>query len=179
MGSNSLVKKIFVLGFLLVVLTGIFIWQGNGFSQGYFDWLKTGILRANPFKTNVNPGTELSKDSGLDLSDVNLEEITADKTDSEQEQPASTESLSGEAKEESAEAATEVESTESTESKEETIGIGGPIPSEELEQEIVVAQNQMTLEEIAQEVNRIAQEVERIDKEVQELINLSGQKINE
>ncbi|MDP2910463.1 MAG: hypothetical protein Q8N58_01605 [bacterium] len=157
MASNSLGKKIFVLGFLLVVLVGIFIWQGNSFSQGYFDWLKTGILRANPFKTNINPGTELSKDSGLDLSDVNLEEIVADEIGQGQEQKQEV----------------------IKESKEEIIGIGGPIPSEELEQEIVVAQNQMTLEDIAQEVNRIAQEVERIDKEVQELINLSGQKINE
>ncbi|OGZ18207.1 MAG: hypothetical protein A2V72_02205 [Candidatus Nealsonbacteria bacterium RBG_13_37_56] len=161
MASNSLGKKIFVLGFLLFVLFGIFIWQGNSFSQGYFDWLKTGISRINLLKTSINPGIELSKDSGLDLSEVNLEEIIADRNDSEEEQPAS------------------AASDAATAGEEEIIGIGGPVPSEELEQEILVVKRQMTLEEIQQEVNRIAQEVERIDKEVQELINLSGQKINE
>ena len=166
MASNSLGKKIFVLGFLLFVLFGIFIWQGNSFSQGYFNWLKTGISRINPLKTNVSPGTELSKDSGLDLSNVNLEQIAGNGTGQEQEQKQKQKEI---IKEEKAVA----------EEEKEIAGIGGPIPSEELEKEIVVAQNQMTLEDIAQEVNRIAQEVERIDKEVQELINLSGQKINE
>jgi len=163
MASNSLGKKIFVLGFLLFVLFGIFIWQGNSFSQGYFNWLKTGISRINPLKINVSPEIELSKDSGLDLSGVNLEEIIADRNDSEEEQeqePAFV-PLSG------------------TTAGEEIIGIGGPMPSEELEQEILVVQRQMTLEEIQQEVNRIAQEVERIEKEVQELIVLNEQKINE
>jgi len=178
MASNSLGKKIFVLGFLLFVLFGIFIWQGNSFSQGYFNWLKTGISRINPLKTNVSPGIELSKDSGLDLSEVNLEEIIADRNDSEEEQeqePASVPPAGGA----TAGLPAFVPLSGTTAGEEEIIGIGGPVPSEESEQEILIVQRQMTLEEIQQEVNRIAQEVERIDKEVQELINLSGQKINE
>lgn len=173
MASNSLAKKIFVLGFLLIVLIGIFIWQGNGLSQGYFDWLKTGILRANPFKTNISPEIELSKDSGLDLSNINLEEIIINKTEQEEEQ----EQEQGKEKEPSS--AQPFEEDGASEGKGEIIGIGGPVPSEELEQEIVAVQNQMTLEEIQQEVNRITQEVERIEKQVQELINLSGENINE
>jgi hypothetical protein len=174
MAPNSLGKKIFVLGFLLVVLIGIFIWQGNDFSQGYFDWLKTGVSRINPLKTSISPGIELSKDSGLDLSNVNLEKIITNKTDSEEEQeqeeePAFDESLlTGKPASAASDAATAGE--------EEIVGIGGPVPSEELEQEIVVVQDQMTLKEIQQEVNRIAQEVERIQGQVQELIALSRQK---
>ena len=171
MASNSLGKKIFVLGFLLFVLFGIFIWQGNGLSQGYFNWLKTGISRINPLK---NSEIELGKDSGLDLSGVNLEEIIADRNDSGEEQeqePAFAPDGATAGKPASAESFSEA--------KEEVIGIGGPMPSEELEQEILIVQRQMTLGEIQQEVNRIAQEVERIEKEVQGLIVLNEQKINE
>jgi len=165
MPSNSSGKKIFVLGFLLFILIGIFVWQSKDLSQGYFDWLKTGIARINPLKTSLYPEIELNKDSGLDFSEVNLEELITERNEQEQSFSVSLSEISV-----------------SEEGEEEIIGIGEEsAPSEELEQEIVVVQNQdqMTLEEIQQEVDRIAQEVERIDKQVQELIALSGEKINE
>ena len=153
MTSNNLFKKIFVLIFLLAVLAAIFIWQGNGFSQGYLGWLRTGMARLNPFDKMIGPELELAEDSGLDLSNVNIEEIITEQSESIDE-----EIIEEDIKESLPEDPVLIED-------EVIIGIGGPV-----EPIIVVSEKKMTLEEIEQEVNRITKEVERIDKDIQTLV---------
>jgi hypothetical protein len=167
MASNNLAKKIFVLIFLLAVLVAIFIWQGNGFSRGYLSWLKTGIAKVNPFDRMIGPELELAKDSGLDLSEVNIEEIIADQPEAPKEEKIEEASLE--------EVVIEDQEREEEEpqvlGEEVIIGIGGPIEPI-IEDPVVISEKKMTLGEIEQEVNRITKEVDRIDKDVQALVAL-------
>lgn len=157
--SKRLGKKFIVLGFLLVVLVGIFLWQNKDFGNGYLNWLKTGILNINPFDKMMGPELQLSEDSGLNLSDVDIESLMAEKSKPSEEKPSF---------------------AEATDGKEEIIeGIGGPIEGYLPIEELVIAKKQMTLEEIEQEVNRIAKEVERIEKDVQALVVLHELKRDE
>ena len=159
MASNNLVKKTFVLIFLLAVLIAIFIWQGNGFSQDYLGWLGTGLARLNPFDIMIGPELELAEDSGLDLSNVNIEEMIIEQSESTEE------SIEEKVEETSAEES--LVSKYEISKEEVIIGIGGPVESV-----IVVSENKMTLEDIEQEINRITKEVERIDENVQSLVAL-------
>lgn len=172
MASNNLAKKIFVLIFLLAVLVAIFIWQDNGFSRGYLSWLKTGIIKYNPFNKMIGPELKLAEDSGLDLSNVNIEEIIADQPEAPKEEKIEEVSL----EEVVVEDQEEREEEETQGLKEEVIiGIGGPVESiieEPAKEIIVVSEKMMTLREIEQEVGRITREVDRIDKDVQALVAL-------
>lgn len=163
MASNNLVKKTFVLIFLLAVLIAIFIWQGNGFSQDYLGWLGTGLARLNPFDIMIGPELELAEDSGLDLSNVNIEEMIIEQSESIEE--STEESIEEKVEETSAEEP--LVSKDEIPKEEVIIGIGGPVESV-----IVVSENKMTLEDIEQEINRITKEVERIDENVQSLVAL-------
>ena len=131
-------KDFLFLILLLVIVFGVLFWQNPETVVFYFDKIKAGI----------SPQLELSQDSGLDLSEINIESLFKD------EEPAFTEVFVDED------------------------GIGGPLIGElpeieeTLEKEIVVLGKKLTLEEIEQEVNRVAKEVERIDKEVQILVAL-------
>jgi len=141
-------KDYIFLILLLVIISGALLWQNPDTVELYFDKVKAGI--------SLN--LKLSEDSGLDLSEINIERLfEADKEDEDEEL-----------------ALTEVFISEED-------GIGGPLIGELLEQdvlkqetkqEVVVLEKKSTLEEIEQEVNRIAKEVERIDKEVQILVVL-------
>ena len=163
MASNNLAKKIFVLIFLLVVLVAIFVWQGNSFKQGYLSWLKTGIAKVNPFNRMIGPELELAKDSGLDLSEINIKEIIADQPEALEEEKIEETPLEEVVIIEDQEE--EKEEEEVQELREEVIiGIGGPKES--------IIEDPITLEEIEQEVNRITKEVDRIDKDVQALVAL-------
>lgn len=130
-------KDFIFLILLLVIVVGVLFWQ----NPQIFSKLKAIVV----------PELEFAEDSGLDLSEINIESLIV------QEEPAFTEVSAGE----------------------EENGIGGPLigelleGEETLEQEVVVMKKQLTLEEIEQEVNRIAKEVERINKEVQILVALS------
>jgi len=142
MDSKILNKDSFFLILLLVIVAGVFLWQNP---EVAFDKIKAMI----------GPKISLSEDSGLDLSEINIENLLGEE---EQEEFTFAEVSAGE---------------------EEENKIGGsligelPGGEETSEQEIVVLEKNLTLEEIQQEVNRIAEEVERIDKEVQILVALS------
>lgn len=154
MYNETMNKDFIFLILLLVVVFGVLFWQNPGTIDFYFDKIKAVMA----------PKLELSEDSGLDLSDVNIESFFED--DEKKEESAFTFdgiTLGGEP------AFTEVSAGEE--------GIGGPLigelPGEQaVEKEVVVLENKPTLEEIEQEVNRVAGEVERIDKEVQILVAL-------
>ncbi len=148
-------KDFIFLILLLVIVSGVLFWQNPETVGFYFDKVKAGI----------SPKLELSEDSGLDLSEVNIESLF------EQD----------EKKEESAFALERVTLDEEpvlTEVSADEDGIGGPLigelleMEETLEKEVVVLEKKLTLEEIEQEVNKVAEEVERIDKEVQILVAL-------
>ena len=169
MASNNLAKKIFVLIFLLAVLAAIFVWQGNGFSRGYLSWLKTGIVKHNPFNKMIGPELKLAEDSGLDLSNVNIKEIIAEQPESveENEEGSLSEELVVEGEDE--------DIGDEDIGDEVIIGIGGPtepIIEEPAKEVIVISEKRMTLKEIEQEVSRITREVDRIDKDVQALVAL-------
>jgi len=139
-------KDFLFLILLLVIIAGVLLWQNP---EVAFDKIKAMI----------GPKISLSEDSGLDLSEINIENlITQIEEEEGQEEPVL---------------------TELSIDKEEENGIGrsliGELPGgeETSEQEIIVLEKNLTLEEIQQEVNRIAEEVERIDKEVQILVALS------
>jgi len=149
MSSTNLSKKIFILGFLLIVLAGIFAWQAQSMGNGYFGWLKLAVSKINPLEKIIGSELNLSRYSGLDLSNVNIEELINEKKEIEKIEEI-------------------VEIVEIEETKKEPVfneplenGIGGPIKPD--------------LEEIQQEINRIAEEVDRIDKEVQNLVALKNQ----
>ncbi len=129
-------KDFIFLILLLVIVSGVLLWQNPETINFYFDKIKAGI----------SPQLELSEDSGLDLSEINISSFT------------------------------EVSEDEEDEAGEDGIGgpLIGELPGleESLEKEIVVLEKKLTLEEIEQEVNRVAKEVERIDKDVQILVAL-------
>ena len=154
MASNNLAKKTFVLIFLLAVLVAIFIWQGSDFSKDYLGWLRTGMAKLNPIDRMIGPELQLTQDSGLDLSNVNIEEIIAEHSEPIEEKVE--EDIEESLPEEPEDLINEV-----------VIGIGGPT-----EPIVVVSEKKITLEEIEQEINRIAEEVERIDNDVQALVAL-------
>ena len=136
-------KDFIFLILLLVIVSGVLFWQNPEIVDFYFDKIKAGIY----------PQLELSQDSGLNLSEINIESLF------EEEEPAFAleKAMTGE--------------------EEEEEGIGGPLIGEMLEEqavekEIIVLKKQLTLEEIEQELNIVAKEVERIDKEVQILVVL-------
>jgi len=146
MDSKILNKDFLFLVLLLVIIAGVLLWQNP---EVAFDKIKAMI----------GPKILLSEDSGLDLSEINIENLITKKEEGEeQEEPVL---------------------TELSIDKEEENVIGGfsvgelSEGEETSEQEIVVLEKNLTLEEIQQEVNRIAEEVERIDKEVQILVALS------
>ncbi len=145
-------KDFIFLILLLVIVFGVLFWQNPETIDFYFDKIKAGI----------SPQLELSEDSGLDFSEINIESLF--EQDEKKEESAFT--LEGVLLDEE--------------------GIGGPLIGEMIEeepafapeiapagkQEVVVLEKKLTLEEIEQEVNRVAKEVERIDKEVQILVAL-------
>ena len=138
-------KDFLFLILLLVIIAGVLLWQNP---EVTFDRIKAMI----------GPKISLSEDSGLDLSEINIENLIIQREEGEeQEEPVLTEF--------------------SIDKEEDGIGdslIGELSEGEETsEQEVVVLEKNLTLEEIQQEVNRIAEEVERIDKEVQILVALS------
>jgi len=142
-------KDFIFLILLLVIVFGVLFWQNPETVDFYFDKIKAGI----------SPKLELSGDSGLDLSEVNIEGLFEE----------------DEKKEESAFTFDGITLDKEEEGKD---GIGGPLigelpgMEEILEKEVVVLEKKPTLEEIEQEVNRIAKEVERVCKEVQILVAL-------
>ena len=134
-------KDFLFLILLLIIVFGVLFWQSPETIVFYFDKIKAGI----------SPKLELSEDSGLDLSEVNIESLF------EQDESVFSE----------------------VSADEEEDGIGGPLIGELLEErsvekEVVVLEKKLTLEEIGQEVNKIAKEVKRIDKEVQILVAKNG-----
>ena len=146
MASKILNKDSLFLVLLLVIIAGVLLWQNP---EVAFDRIKAMI----------GPKILLSEDSGLDLSEINIENLITQREEEEgQEEPVL---------------------TELSIDKEKENGIGGSLirelseGEETSEQEVVVLEKNLTLEEIQQEVNRIAEEVERIDKEVQILVALS------
>lgn len=140
MSSSSFRKKIFILGFLLVILAGLFIWQAQGFGGEYLAWVRSSIAKINPLKIALeDPELTLSQDFVLDLSNVSkVEEIAPDKP-------------------------IVLDKPVVLDEPEEVNGIGGPIP-------VVEKVVKMSLEDIEEEINRITEEVKRIDQEVQKLV---------
>ena len=149
MDSKILNKDSLFLVLLLVIIAGVFFWQNP---EVTFDRMKAMI----------DPKISLSEDSGLDLSEINIESL-----------------LEEDEKKEESTFAIEGVTLDEDEDEEEENGIGrlliGELPGgeETLEQEVVVLKKNLTLEEIQQEINIIAKEVERVDKEVQILVALS------
>ena len=139
-------KDFIFLILLLVIVFGVLFWQNPGTIDFYFDKIKAMMA----------PELELSEDSDLDLSEVNIESLF--EQDGKKEESVFT--IDG-----------------VTLYEQEEWGVGGPLIGELLEEqavekEIVALGKKLTLEEIEQEVNRVAEEVERIDKEVQTLVTL-------
>jgi len=132
-------KDFLFLILLLVIVFGVLFWQNPDTVVFYLDKIKAVMA----------PKLELSEDSGLDLSEVNISAFAPDKASANKEE------------------------------EENGIGgpLIGELPGEDIleqetKQEVVVLEKKLTLEEIEQEVIRIAKEVERIDKEVQILVAL-------
>jgi len=121
-------KKTFALILLLIIIVGVFLWQG---------WEKTIFSK---LKAVIAPELKFSEDSGLDVSDVDLEGLLP-----EGEEPAFAPDGASAGKEED---------------------VGADLGEPEI---IIISEQKMTLEKIEQEVNRIAKEVERIDGEVKKL----------
>lgn len=129
-------KDFLFLILLLVIVFGVLFWQNPDTIEFYFDKIKA----------EISPKLELSEDSGLDLSEINIKSLLEENKEKEQEEEYGIGGpLTGEL--------LEIEET--------------------LEKEVVVLEKKLSLEEIGQEVNRIAKEVERIDKEVQILVALN------
>jgi len=140
----NLGKKIFVLIFLLIILVGVFVIQNEDLGQEYFTWLKNKIIGLRP-ELNLT-----EQDSGLDLSTVNLANVLdKDPVSIQEDEPIE-------------EITTNFEEVEIPSQIEETNGIGGPIPGTEEE---------ISLEEIKEQVDRITIEVERITEEVKNLVS--------
>ena len=150
---NGLMNKDFIfLVLLLVIVFGVLFWQNPETIDFYFDKVKAVMA----------PKLELSEDSGLDLSEVNIESLFEEDEKKEE----STFTLEG--------VSSLTKASEDKSTSEE--GIGGPLFGELLEEQavekVVVLEKKPTLKEIEQEVNRVSEEVERIDKEVQILVAL-------
>ena len=129
-------KDFLFLILLLVIVFGVLFWQNPDTIEFYFDKIKA----------EISPKLELSEDSGLDLSEINIKSLLEENKEKEQEEEYG---IGGPF-------------------------IGELLEIEEiLEKEVVVLEKKLSLEEIGQEVNRIAKEVERIDKEVQILVALN------
>lgn len=137
---QDLKRKIFVLAVLLVIFIGVFIWQAQPFGQGYFTWVKSFLAGINPFKPEE---IDLSKDSGLDLSQVNLDELTKKPTQEQEE--------------------------EEQETGVGQIIITPEKPQPEADQPKAGEPAKLSLEQIEKEVKRISKQVQRIDKEVKTL----------
>lgn len=140
-------KRIFVLGLLLIIVVGVFLWQVRPFGQDYFKWLKSLFLGQESL---------LSEDSGLDLSEINL--------------PAFAEATAS--KEETV-LVEEIEQSQETKFifepklvwiKKEIDEIAEEV--EKIDQEV---KKLMALSEIQKEINDIAREITRITQEVEEL----------
>ena len=148
MKSSSLIKKVLVLVFLLIILIAVFVIQGNDFGNGYFSWLKMKLIGMGP---ELNLAEE---DSGLDLTDIKIENASA-LVRSETE---------GETEEEP-EVVIEIE--EPTLVEEEPLGSIAVIP------ETSGPSMDEVLLEIEQEINQIAEEIKKIDIEIRELIEIT------
>ena len=140
MNSNSLMKKVLVLIFLLVILVAVFVIQGDNFGQGYFSWLKMKLIGMGP---ELNLAEE---DSGLDLTDIKIENANASVRPEIEEEP---------------EVVVEVEEPIFVEEEPESIIEVIPETSGPSITEVLL--------EIEQEINQIAKEIERINIEILKL----------
>ena len=151
MNSGSLIKKVLVLVFLLIILIAVFVIQGNEFGSGYFSWLKMKLVGMGP---ELNLAEE---DSGLDLTDINIENASVlERSEIEKET------------EEEPEVVIEPADTEgSGVAKEEPLGSMAVIP------ETSGPSMDEVLLEIEQEINQIAKEIKKIDIEIRGLIEVT------
>jgi len=73
-------KRILVLALFLVVVIGvIFLWQNYRLDSNYFDKLKSFFSRVNIFKATIAPELLSPEDLGLDLSEINIENLLLEK----------------------------------------------------------------------------------------------------
>ena len=72
--SNKLNKRIFVLILLLVIIAGgVFLYQKNPTGKEYVERIKSVLSeKLISLKAMITPELDLSEDSGLDLSEVNV-----------------------------------------------------------------------------------------------------------
>lgn len=127
MDSKILNKDFLFLILLLVIVVGVFLWQNPRVGEDYFGKIKAMLA----------PELSLSEDSGLDLSEVNIENLLGE------EEPAESPSDNQVGREE---LVVEEESQ------------GGPI----IIFEPKLAGIQKEINEIAKEVERIDQEVKKL-----------------
>ena len=154
MNTTSLGKKILVLIFLVVVLGGVFLLQGDGLGKDSFSWLKAKIIGLGP---ELNLAEE---DSGIDFTNINMDDLLSTsepiiETSSEIEKIAEDDGLAN--------------LDAIINSGEELIISEDEITKEVLVAPITVDNSQDELLRIKNEIDRIAGEVERITLEIQQL----------
>jgi len=154
MNTTSLGKKILVLIFLVVVLGGVFLLQGDSFGKELFSWVKAKIVGLGP---ELNLAEE---DSGIDFTNIDIDDLLS--------APEPTVETSSEAE--------KIVEDDSLANLDAIINSGEEliISEDEITKEVTVVpvavdNFQDELLKIKDEIDRIAGEVERITLEVQQL----------
>ena len=148
--SNKLNKRIFVLILLLVIIAGgVFLYQRNPAGKEYVERIKSVLSeKLVSLKAMIAPELDLSEDSGLDLSEVNVSAFVPDGASADKENL-----LAG----------GEEEEEEPTESPSDN-------QAGKEDQEIII---KLTLSEIKEMVSEIAEKTEKIKQEVKRLTALA------
>ena len=154
MNTTSLGKKILVLIFLVVVLGGVFLLQGDSFGKEFFSWAKAKIVGLGP---ELNLAEE---DSGIDFTNIDIDDLLST--------PEPAVEISSETE--------KIIEDDSLANLDAIINSGEEliISEDEITKEVTVApvavdNFQDELLKIKDEIDRIAGEVERITLEVQQL----------
>lgn len=147
MNSKGLGKKMFILIFLLVILTGVFIAQNDSFGKEYFEWFKMKLI-------GLGPELDLAKeDSGLDMTSIDIDALLAQDTEEE----------------------SIIEEDDGFENLDMIISAVEDIGDEDPEELVIASDDiQKELLRIKAEIDKIAEEIDRIEIEVQSLLTPQG-----
>ncbi len=150
MGLKLLNKRIFVLILLLVVIAGgVFLYQKNPAGKEYIERIKSLLSeKLVSLKAMIAPELDLSEDSGLNLSEVNISALAPDEASADKENLL-------------------------TEGEEEEEPVESPSDNQAGKEELVIAPKQLTLPEIEEWVDEIAEKTEKVMQAVEKLTALA------
>jgi hypothetical protein len=154
MNYKGLTKKIFVLLFLFIVLSVVFILQDQGLRTGYFSWLGKTISTIDVFGVfeNANLETKLSTSPGLDIFDIRVDNLANDK-------PEVVEEL-------------DIKEVSNKETKKVLVKEDIVIEDQEDPEEVVIPKPILTLDEIKKELDGIKDKLQEIEQEVDDMLAL-------